>query len=106
MFSLQIHSCADRLRSSGNDPLLIFPGGFEQEIVEFFPAAGLRHGHQVVPAKVAAFTFHAALFMPLSRRAKLRRETPMGAKGDKSCGLLSLVPPENLLHCTFKVVVP
>lgn len=75
MLALKIHSHADRLRSPGNDPLLIFPGSFEQEIVEFFPAAGLRHGHQVVPAEVAAFPFHTALFVPLSRCAKLCRET-------------------------------
>jgi len=71
--------------------------------LEFFPAAGLRHGHQVVPAKVAALTFHAALFVPLSRRAKLRRETPMGSEGDESYALLSLVTPENLLHRTFRL---
>jgi hypothetical protein len=31
----------------------------------------------VVPAKLAALTFHAALFVPLSRCTKLRGETPM-----------------------------
>jgi hypothetical protein len=76
MFALEIHPPGDRLRSSGNDPLLIFLGSFEQEIVEFFPTAGFRHGHQVVPAKLAALTFHAALFVPLSRCTKLRRRNP------------------------------
>src|SRR5438105_4844104 len=80
MLSLEIHSHADRLRSPGNDPLLIFSGSLQQKIVEFFPTAGLRHGHQMVPAEVATLTFHPALFVPLSRCTKLRRETPMRSK--------------------------
>jgi hypothetical protein len=44
MFALEIHPRGDRLRSSGNDPQLIFLGSFEQEIVEFFPTAGFGTG--------------------------------------------------------------
>src|SRR2546426_1829401 len=75
MFPLEIHLRADRLCPSANDPLLIFLGSFEQENVQFLPAADLRHGHQMVPAKVSAFSFHAALLVTFSRCAELGLET-------------------------------
>src|ERR1700691_4927080 len=33
-------------------------------------------------------------------------KTPMRSECHESHGLLSLVPPQNLLHCTLKVVIP
>src|SRR2546427_6592793 len=105
MFPLEIHLRADRLCPSANDPLLIFLGSFEQENVQFLPAADLRHGHQMVPAKVSAFSFHAALLVTFSRCAELGLETPMRSESDESRRLLSLVSSQNLFHCTLEVVV-
>jgi hypothetical protein len=38
------------------------------------------------------------------RGAELRLETPMRAEGHESHGLLALVPSQNLLHRTLKVL--
>src|ERR1700745_3131476 len=82
------------------------PGCFQQEEVQRFPTGNLRDRHHVVPAKVSAFSFHSTLLVTFRRSAELRLETPMRAKGYESRGLLALMPSQNLLHCTLKVVVP
>src|ERR1019366_8791430 len=106
VFSFQIHSCANRLGPLADQTLLIVPGSFQQEEVQGLPTGHLRDGHHVVPAKVSAFSFHAALLVAFSRCAELRLKTPMRSEGDESRRLLPLVAPQNLLHRTLQVVVP
>src|ERR1035437_9656911 len=105
VFSFQIHSCANRLGQVADQTLLVVPVSFQQEQVQGLPAGNLRDGHHVVPAKVSAFSFHAALLVAFSLRAELRLETPMRSEGDESRRLLPLVAPQNLLHRTLQVVV-
>src|SRR5450759_3804652 len=105
VFSLQIHSCANRLGPLADPTLLVVPGSFQQEQVQGLPTGNLRDGHQVVPAKVSAFSFHATFFVAFSRCAELRLETPMRSEGDESRRLLPLVAPQNPLHRTLQVVV-
>ena len=71
VFSLQIHSCTNRLCPLADQTLLIVPGCFQQEQVQRFPTGNLRNRHHVVPAKVSAFSFHATLFVSFAGRAKL-----------------------------------
>src|SRR5205085_1584941 len=106
VFSLQMHPGTNRLGPLADQTLLILPGCFQQEEVQRFPAGNLRNRHHVVPAKVSAFSFHSTLLVAFCRGAKLRLETPMRSEGYESRGLLSLVPSQNLLHRTLKVVVP
>ena len=106
VFSLQIHSRANRLGPLADQTLLIVPGSFEQEEVQGLPTGKLRYGHHVVPAKVSAFSFHPAFLVTFPRSAELRLETQMRSEGDKSRRLLPLVPSQNLLHCALQVVVP
>src|SRR6202007_750711 len=106
VFSLQIHSGTNRLGSLADQTLLIVPGCFQQEKVQRFPTSNLRNRHHVVPAKVSAFSFHPTLLVAFRWVAELRLETPMRSEGHESRGLLALVPSQNLLHRTLKVVVP
>src|ERR1700737_3798044 len=103
---LETHSRADRLRPLADLPLLIFFGRFQQKRIEFFPTGHVRHRHHMVPAKVPAFSFHAAFFVALRRRTELRFEIPMRSEGDESRGLLSLVSSQNLFHRRSQVVIP
>src|ERR1700685_1839595 len=59
-----------------------------------------------VHPKVSAFSFYPTLLVAFRRGTELRLETPMRSECHESHGLLSLVPPQNLLHCTLKVVIP
>src|SRR5580704_15605806 len=59
----------------------------------------------MVPAKVPAFSFHAAFFVALRRRTELGFEIPMRSEGDESRGLLSLMPSQNLFHRRAQVVI-
>src|ERR1700719_1973263 len=105
MFLLQTHSRTDRLHSLTNHPLLIFLGRFQQQRIESFPTGHVRYRHHMVPAKVPAFSFHAAFFVTFGRRTELRFETPMRSEGDESRSLLSLVTSQNLFHRGSKVVI-
>src|ERR1017187_685260 len=106
MFLLETHSRANGLHPLTNDPLLIFLGRSQQQHIEFFPAGHVRHRHHMVPAKVSAFSFHAALLVTFRRRTELGLEIPMRSEGDESRGLLSLVPSQNLFHRRAEVVIP
>src|ERR1700719_243179 len=106
MFLLQTHSRTDRLHSLTNHPLLIFLGRFQQQCIELFPTGHVRHRHHMVPAKVPAFSFHAAFFVALRRCTELRFEIPMRSESDESRGLLSLVPSQNPFHRRAEVVIP
>ena len=57
-------------------------------------------------AKVSPFSFHPTLLVAFRRGAELRLETPMRSESHESHGLPSLVPSQNLLHRTLKVVIP
>src|SRR3974390_972920 len=105
VFSLQIHSCTNRLGPFPDPTLSIVPGCFQQEVVQRFPTGNLWNRHHVVPAKVPAFSFHSTLLVTFRRGAELRLETPMRSEGYESRGLLSLVPSQNLLPCTLKFVI-
>src|SRR4029077_5767541 len=105
MFPFQVHPHADRLRPPVDHPLLVALGSLKQQDVQFLPAVDLRYGHQVIPAKVTAFSLHATFFVPFSWCAELRLEAPMRSEGDESGGLLSLVSSQNLLHGTREVVI-
>jgi hypothetical protein len=106
VFSLQVHSGTNRLCPLADQTLLIVPGCFQQEEVQRFPTGNLRNRHHVVPAKVSTFSFHATLLVAFRRVTELGLKTPMRSEGHKSHGLLSLVPSQNLLHGTLKVVIP
>src|SRR6266478_4551567 len=106
VFSLQIHSCTNRLCPLADQTLLIVPGCFQQEEVQRFPTGNLRNRHLVVPAKVLSFSFNATLLVTFRRGAELRLKTPMRSEGHEPYGLLALVPSQNLLHGTLKVVIP
>src|ERR1700682_2714244 len=103
---LETHSRADRLRPLADLPLLIFFGRFQQQCIELFPTGHVRHRHHMVPAKVPAFSFHAAFFVALRRCTELRFEIPMRSESDESRGLLSLVPSQNPFHRGAEVVIP
>src|SRR5467141_403475 len=105
VFSLQVHALPDRLGPVADDALFIVLGSLQQKSIEFFPTAHLRHGHQVVPAKITAFSFDTSLLVALCRCTELRLEPPVRSEGDESRGLLSLVSSQNLFHRTLEVVV-
>src|ERR1700689_688704 len=98
MLLLETHSRADGLHPLTNDPLLIFLGRSQQQGIEFFPTGHVRHRPHMVPAKVSAFSFHAAFFVAPRRCTELGLEVPMRSEGDESRGLLSLMPSQNLFH--------
>src|ERR1700733_531576 len=105
MFSLHIHPGAYTLAPIADPTLLILPGTFQQELVQRLPVGYLRYRHHVIPPKISPFSFHPALLMPFSGRAELRLEAPMRSESDESCRLFSLVPAQNLLHCTLEIVI-
>src|SRR5437879_3826916 len=105
MLSFPNHSCADGLRALPDDPLFILARAFPQPSVEFFPTAQLRYRHQMIPAKVPAFSFHPTLLVAFPRRTEFRLKTPMRSEGHETRGLLSLVPAQNLFHRQGEVVI-
>src|SRR5260370_22901998 len=106
VFSLQLHPVRNRLGPFPNQTLLIVPGFCQQEEVQRFPTGNLWNRHHVVPAKVSSFSFHSTLLVTFPWGTELRLETPMRSEGYESRVLLPLMPSQNLLHRTLKVVVP
>src|SRR5919108_6487159 len=58
----------------------------------------------MVAPEVPAFFFHASLLVAARRVAELALKTPVRTKRDEPTVFLSLVPAQDLLHCTFQVV--
>src|ERR1700730_19415441 len=98
MLPLLTHACTYGETSVSNHALLILFGLRQQQRIQFFPVTHLRHRHHMIAPIVSVFSLHAALFVSLARRAKLRCKSPVRPEGYESFGLFPLVPSQDLLH--------
>src|SRR5262245_55563028 len=98
MFSLDQHRCTDRLITARNHTVFVLLAAGQPLCVEIIEIVGGRHRNPVVPTKVTALAFHAALFMRLARRAELRLKAPVRPEGDKASCLLALIAAQDLLY--------
>src|SRR5579885_3546642 len=106
MLAFQAHPRAHRVAALANDALLVTLAFCQQEGVQFFPTPHLRQRHQVVPPEVPVLPFHSAFLVSLSRRAKLRLETPMRPERNKAFRFLALRSAQNPFHRAREIVVP
>src|SRR6266481_339684 len=72
---------------------------------QFVRLAARTRRHPVVAAKVAHFSFHPTLFVPLAGRAELSFIPPVRTEGTETRRQLAFIPAQNLLHRTGQVVV-
>src|SRR6476620_12713789 len=103
MFPLLTHARSHGQTSISNDPLFILFGPRQQQHIQFFPVAHLRHRHHMIPPIVSVFPFHAAFFVALGWGAKVRFKSPVRSEGDEPFGLFPLVPAQDLLVAAAKV---
>jgi hypothetical protein len=61
--------------------------------------------YPVVATEIAHFTFHAALFMALARRAELGLILPVRTKRNEPCRQISLLATQDLLYRAGQVIV-
>src|SRR6185437_20519 len=105
MNSFNEHRCADRLGVSGQNTVLVLAAAPLQVGVQLIQIASFRKRHPVVAAEVAAFSFHAALFVAASRVTELTLKTPVRTECNEAAGLLTAVSAQHLLHSTLQVVI-
>src|SRR6266481_4959269 len=72
---------------------------------QFVRLAARTRRHPVVAAKVAHFSFHPTLFVPLAGRAELSFIPPVRTEGNETRRQLAFIPAQNLLHRSGQVVV-
>ena len=106
MLAFGQHRRADRQAAASDQALLFLVHAGRQKPVQLFQVAHLRHGHQIVPPKLATFAFDAALFMAFAGRAELRLKSPVRAEGDEPRGLFALTAAQDLLHRGAQVIEP
>src|SRR5262245_49891919 len=75
-------------------------------VIKFWRSTGLRNGHEMIAAKISSLAFHAALLMPLARRAEGGLELPVRAEGDEPIRLFAPPPAQNSFDRARQVVVP
>src|ERR1700728_4511668 len=99
------HRRAHRLRTSGQNAVLILAAAPLQVCVQLIEVTSFGKRHPVVAAEVASFPFHAALLVATGRVAKLALKAPVRAKRNETAGLLAAISAQHLLHRTLQVVV-
>jgi hypothetical protein len=87
MLTFHHQASSHGLLSLRDHPMCIVLAGDQELPVEISDIRRFRHRHLVIAPKVSGFSFDAALFVRLGRRAKLRFETPVRTESHEASRL-------------------
>src|SRR2546428_601157 len=105
MLALDLQRLTHRLLATVDEACLVLAAAGQQHGVQVLQVAGRGHRDKMISAEGPDFTFHATLFMALTRRTEARYKIPMRSEGHEARRLLATETAQDLLHRRAKVVV-